>query len=114
MWASRFNARSLFAFLALLTFLFLLLLFDLPRHTKAVVFFEIVILMHVSTDEQIWVRNLEFIQACIVANRSTSDVQVDDFWTKFKKFIDSKFFNRLALAQFDMLKVFHDLRNRSD
>ena len=70
--------------------------------------------MHVSADEQIWVSIFELVEACVVANRSTSDVEVDDLWTKFEDLIDGEFFYLLALAQLNVLEILHDLGNCGD
>ena len=70
--------------------------------------------MHVSADEQIWVSIFELIQACVVANRSTSDVEVNHLWTKFEDLIDGEFFDLLALAQLNVLEILHDLGNCGD
>ena len=62
--------------LLFLALLFLLFLDDSSRHAESIVFLEIIVLMHVSSDQQFWIALLQLIEESIVDDWNLVDVHI--------------------------------------
>ena len=93
----------------LLLFLFLLVCDDPPGNPESIVFLEVIILMLVAADQQVWVRLLQLVQEAVVCsgNGHLVQVKVRQFLAVLDKLLNAEFAYLLALAQLNMLQVWH-------
>ena len=105
--------KSTYSLLLLFLLLFALLLLDNPpRDTQAIVFLKVIVNVHVPANEQVWVRLLELvIEGVVLGNRHLVDIQVDKLGAVLQNLLNTEVANLLALAQLNVLQVWHCLDN---
>ena len=90
----------------------LLLLDDPPRHTQAIVFLKVIVDVHVPANKQVWVRLLKLVvEGVVLGNRHLVDIQVDQLGAVLQNLLNTEVANLLALAQLNVLQVWHCLDN---
>ena len=99
--------RSLL-FLALSLLLLAFLFLDYAsRHSEAIVLFEVLVLVNVAPDEEVWVRFLQLVEEAVVDDGDLVDVDEGQLLAILDQVADAEVSDLLALAELNVLKVGH-------